>query len=167
MTSVASSRRTKDRSGRRAMSRSRVGRASRMAIMGTSVCPPAMMWAPSSAASRAHASSMVDGLEYSNGAGFKRRGSRFQSWDQAERVVARYSLQVSRAEAELAETVGGLRDRYERKVAAEHDLRRRHQAGEGRQRRLVGGVGDLVVQELELIEEAVRHLVLERRKGGI
>ena len=40
----------------RAISTSRVGRASRIASMGISVCPPAMTRAPSSAASRPQAS---------------------------------------------------------------------------------------------------------------
>ena len=52
------------------MSISRVGRASRIAISGTSVWPPAITRAPSSAASIAQASSMSAGREYSNGAGF-------------------------------------------------------------------------------------------------
>ncbi len=52
------------------MSISRVGRASRIAISGTKVCPPAITRAPSSAASIAQASSMSAGREYSNGAGF-------------------------------------------------------------------------------------------------
>ena len=52
------------------MSISRVGRASRIAISGTSVCPPAITRAPSSAASSAQASSMSAGREYSNAAGF-------------------------------------------------------------------------------------------------
>ena len=56
----------------RAMSISRVGRASRIAISGTSVWPPAISRAPSSAASRAQASSMSAGREYSNAAGFIR-----------------------------------------------------------------------------------------------
>ena len=54
----------------RLMSISRVGRASRIAIIGTSVCPPAMTRALSSAASIAQASSMSAGREYSNGAAF-------------------------------------------------------------------------------------------------
>ncbi len=54
----------------RLMSISRVGRASRIAIIGTSVCPPAMTRAFSSAASSAQASSMLAAREYSNGAAF-------------------------------------------------------------------------------------------------
>ena len=54
----------------RAMSISRVGRASRIAISGTKVWPPAITRAPSSAASSAQASSMSAGREYSNAAGF-------------------------------------------------------------------------------------------------
>ena len=54
----------------RAISMSRVGRASRIAIIGTSVCPPAITRAPSSAASIAQASSMSAGREYANAAGF-------------------------------------------------------------------------------------------------
>src|SRR6185312_4764888 len=54
----------------RLMSISRVGRDRRIAIIGTSVCPPAMMRAFSSAASRAQASSMSEGREYSKGAAF-------------------------------------------------------------------------------------------------
>ncbi len=54
----------------RLMSISRVGRASRITIIGTSVCPPAMTRAPSSAASIAQASSMSAAREYSNGAAF-------------------------------------------------------------------------------------------------
>jgi len=51
------------------MSIYRVGRASRIAISGTRVCPPAITRAPSSAASIAQASSMSAGREYANGAG--------------------------------------------------------------------------------------------------
>ena len=54
----------------RLMSTSRVGRASRIAIIGTSVCPPATTRAFSSAASIAQASSMVATREYSNDAAF-------------------------------------------------------------------------------------------------
>ena len=57
----------------RLMSISRVGRASRITIIGTSVCPPAMTRAPSSAASHAQASSMSAAREYSNGAAFMKR----------------------------------------------------------------------------------------------
>jgi hypothetical protein len=54
----------------RAMSISRVGRARRIAMNGTSVWPPAISRAPSSRLSSAQASSSDFGLEYSNGAGF-------------------------------------------------------------------------------------------------
>ena len=54
----------------RAMSISRFGRASRIAISGTSVCPPAMMRTSSPADSSAQASSRCAGLSYSNDAGF-------------------------------------------------------------------------------------------------
>ena len=47
----------------RAISTSRVGRASRIAIIGTSDCPPAMTRALSSAASSAQASSILAGRE--------------------------------------------------------------------------------------------------------
>jgi hypothetical protein len=54
----------------RAMSINRVGRANRIAISGTRVCPPAIRRAPSSAAKSAQASSISAGREYSKGAGF-------------------------------------------------------------------------------------------------
>ena len=54
----------------RLMSISRVGRASRIAIIGTSVCPPAITRALSSAASHAQASSTSAAREYSNGCCF-------------------------------------------------------------------------------------------------
>ena len=54
----------------RLISISRVGRASRIAIMGTSVCPPAMTRALSSDASIAQASSTLAARQYSNGADF-------------------------------------------------------------------------------------------------
>jgi len=54
----------------RLMSISRVGRASRITIIGTSVCPPAIRRAPSSAASMAQASSTSPTRQYSNGAAF-------------------------------------------------------------------------------------------------
>src|SRR5580704_6179389 len=54
----------------RLMSISRVGRASRITIIGTSVCPPAIMRAPSSAASQAQASSISAARQYSNAAAF-------------------------------------------------------------------------------------------------
>ena len=57
----------------RLMSISRVGRASRIAIIGTSVCPPAITRAPSSAASHAQASSISAARQYSNGAAFMKR----------------------------------------------------------------------------------------------
>ena len=57
----------------RLMSISRVGRASRITISGTSVCPPAITRALSSAASHAQASSMSAAREYSNGAAFMKR----------------------------------------------------------------------------------------------
>src|SRR5262245_3214992 len=57
----------------RAMSISRFGRASRMAMSGTRVCPPAMIRASSPAASIALAWSRSAGLAYSNGAGFIER----------------------------------------------------------------------------------------------
>ena len=47
----------------RLISTSRVGRASRIAIIGTSVCPPAMTRAPSSSANSAQASSTSAGRE--------------------------------------------------------------------------------------------------------
>src|SRR5262249_24627869 len=54
----------------RLISISRVGRAIRITIMGTSVCPPAMTRALSSDASIAQASSTLATREYSNGAAF-------------------------------------------------------------------------------------------------
>ena len=54
----------------RLISMSRVGRASRIAIIGTSVCPPAMTRAPSSLESSAQASSTSAAREYVNGAAF-------------------------------------------------------------------------------------------------
>src|SRR5439155_5256974 len=59
----------------RAMSTTSLGRASRMAMSGTSVCPPAMIRTSSSAASIAHASSRFAGRAYSNEAGFIRIGA--------------------------------------------------------------------------------------------
>src|SRR6185437_9085381 len=54
----------------RLMSIRRVGRASRITIIGTSVWPPAMTRAPSSAASHVQASSISAARQYSNGAAF-------------------------------------------------------------------------------------------------
>src|SRR5271166_762209 len=66
--------RTKASSPMRAMSISRFGRASRIAISGTSVWPPAMRRASSPPAeSIAQASSRFAGREYSNAAGFINR----------------------------------------------------------------------------------------------
>ena len=58
------------------MSISRVGRASRIAIIGTSVCPPAITRAPSSAVSHPQASSISAARQYSNGAAFMKRYAR-------------------------------------------------------------------------------------------
>src|SRR5262245_37838385 len=55
------------------MSISRFGRASRMAVSGKRVCPPAMIRASSPAASIAQAWSTSAGLAYSNDAGFIER----------------------------------------------------------------------------------------------
>src|SRR5665213_315915 len=52
------------------MSISRVGRARRITIIGTSVCPPAITRAPSSSASQLQASSMSAARQYSNAAAF-------------------------------------------------------------------------------------------------
>src|SRR5262245_58488559 len=80
--------RTKARSGMRAMSISRFGRASRMAMSGTRVCPPAMMRASSPAASIAQAWSRSAGLAYSNDAGFiERRGPFFSGRGSHEHVL--------------------------------------------------------------------------------
>ena len=54
----------------RLISTSRVGRASRITIIGTSVWPPAITRALSSAASSAQASSISAAREYSNAAAF-------------------------------------------------------------------------------------------------
>jgi hypothetical protein len=69
------SRRTKARSEMRAMSISRFGRASRIAMSGTRLWPPAMTRASSPAASIAQAWSRSAGLAYSKGAGFIERGA--------------------------------------------------------------------------------------------
>ena len=57
-------------SGKRRMSTSFAGRASRIASIGTSVCPPAITRASSSPANTSQASASEAGLTYSKGAGF-------------------------------------------------------------------------------------------------
>ena len=64
------SRRMNDSAGMRAMSIKSFGRASRIAMKGTSVWPPAMILASSLAASSAQTSSRLAGRTYSNSAGF-------------------------------------------------------------------------------------------------
>lgn len=57
----------------RPMSTNSSGRANRIDIIGSSVCPPAMMRALSSAASSEQASSMMSAREYSKGTAFMER----------------------------------------------------------------------------------------------
>ena len=69
------------------MSISRFGRASRMAMSGTRLWPPAMIRVSSPAASIAHAWSRSAGLAYSNEAGFIERRFASTAGDLALRSV--------------------------------------------------------------------------------
>src|SRR5665647_3282006 len=157
----------------RLISIKRVGRASRITIIATSVCPPATMRALSSAASNAQASSMSAGREYSNGAAFMDalRGSPngwlCRAWAAALPLKSlSHDRNRKKQAGRYAARMAGQRDHAlvaaHRHAAIDHDL------GAGDETGLVGGqeqsgIGGVAAVAHET-ERNARHPLREQRR---